>query len=149
LYRGTYEVRCDDKSRIVIPQGLRKDLGHTFIVTRGTDGCLFVMSEAEWKQGYEEKFTTDRFLDRRLMRVQRFFMDGLMEASVDVQGRIAVGPRLKEHAGIAPQSDVLVVGMTTRIEIWNPERWNAHEAPYTDDDLFADAAEIGIGRFSP
>ena len=43
---GSYNHTIDAKGRLFIPAKLREDLGDTFYVAMGADGCLSVYSEA-------------------------------------------------------------------------------------------------------
>ena len=38
---GEYEHSLDTKGRLILPAKIREDMGETFIVTKGLDGCLF------------------------------------------------------------------------------------------------------------
>ena len=152
-FLGSFDVRTDDKGRLICPLKFREHLGKSFIIIKGIparDGerCLWVMTEQEWAQSLESKFTTDRFIDQGLMTFERFIRDGLIEASCDGQGRIQISQKLREYAGITPQSDVLVVGMSNRIEIWSRELWDRGTEELSGKQLREAAAEIGIGRFS-
>jgi len=44
MLMGEFHHNIDEKNRLVIPSKFRNELGDTFIVTRGLDGCLFVYS---------------------------------------------------------------------------------------------------------
>ena len=67
----------------------------------------------------------DNLVVRR--RLRRF---GALAISVEVtrQGRITIPPAFREHAGIAPQSAVALVGVEIGVEIWNLERWRGELA---------------------
>ncbi|NLJ30612.1 MAG: division/cell wall cluster transcriptional repressor MraZ, partial [Clostridiales bacterium] len=41
---GEYQHNIDQKGRVIIPAKFREDLGALFYVTKGLDGCLFVLS---------------------------------------------------------------------------------------------------------
>jgi MraZ protein len=149
VFRGSFQVRTDDKGRLICPVKFREQLGSVFIITKGIGAsCLWVMTEEFWTQSFEDKFTSDRFIDQGRMDFERFIRDGLLEATCDSQGRVQISQKLREFAGIAPQSDALVVGMTNRLEIWSQERWDRKTESVTDASLIAAAAEIGIGRLS-
>ena len=45
MFMGEFHHNIDDKSRIVLPSKFRDELGESFGVTRGLDGCLFVYSK--------------------------------------------------------------------------------------------------------
>ena len=54
MFMGTYEHGLDAKGRVIIPAKLREDLGESFVVTLGLDGCLFAYPMNEW-EGFIEK----------------------------------------------------------------------------------------------
>ena len=39
MFMGTYEHGLDAKGRVIVPAKLREDLGESFVVTLGLDGC--------------------------------------------------------------------------------------------------------------
>ena len=39
--KGEYNHSVDAKGRMIVPSKLREQLGMSFVVTRGMDGCLF------------------------------------------------------------------------------------------------------------
>ena len=45
---GEYQHTIDPKGRVIVPSKFREDLGELFYVTKGLDGCLFVLSPVEW-----------------------------------------------------------------------------------------------------
>ena len=49
MFMGEYSHTIDTKGRLIIPSKFREELGETFVVTKGLDGCLFVFSDEEWK----------------------------------------------------------------------------------------------------
>ena len=53
--------------------------------------------------------------------LQSVFISAAVESPIDGSGRILIPPTLREYAGIT--KDVILVGMTNRIEIWSRERW--------------------------
>ena len=47
---GEYHHNIDEKGRLIIPSKFRDEIGNSFVVTRGLDGCLFVYSLVEWEK---------------------------------------------------------------------------------------------------
>ena len=47
---GQYQHNIDAKGRLFIPAKYREELGETFYVTLGLDGCLSVYSDAKWAE---------------------------------------------------------------------------------------------------
>ena len=48
MFMGQYEHTIDTKGRIIIPAKYRNELGDTFVITKGLDGCLFIYPSQEW-----------------------------------------------------------------------------------------------------
>ena len=62
----------------------------------------------------------------------------------DKQGRILLPPVLREHARL--EKEVVVIGVSNRIEIWSQEAWNAYNealAPSVSD-LTQELVDLGI-----
>ena len=53
MFMGTYEHGLDAKGRVIVPAKLREDLGESFVVTLGLDGCLFAYPMSEWEKVVE------------------------------------------------------------------------------------------------
>ena len=50
MLMGQFQHNIDPKGRVTMPSRFREDLGDAFYVTKGLDGCLFVLSSAQWDQ---------------------------------------------------------------------------------------------------
>ena len=48
MFMGEYEHTIDAKGRVILPVKFRDELGPTFIVTRGLEGCLSVYTMEAW-----------------------------------------------------------------------------------------------------
>ena len=64
---GQYQHSIDAKGRLFIPAKLREELGETFYVTMGMDGCLSVYSDASWAK-FTEKFESLPYTKTKSMR---------------------------------------------------------------------------------
>ena len=47
---GEFNHSIDEKGRLIIPAKLRDDLGDSFVICNGLEGCLFVYSQEEWNK---------------------------------------------------------------------------------------------------
>lgn len=57
---GEFNHSIDEKGRLIIPAKLRDDLGDSFVICNGLEGCLFVYSQEEWNKFVAEaNLTTD------------------------------------------------------------------------------------------
>ena len=135
---GEYEHSLDVKGRLIMPAKLRQDIGETFIITKGLDGCLFVFSQNEWNN-FEEKLKSLPLSDKNARNFVRFFLSGATECEFDKQGRILVPASLRKYADL--QKDVVLTGMDTRIELWSAEKWDV-ESDLDDEDMEAVAAHM-------
>ena len=129
---GEYEHSLDVKGRLIMPAKLREDMGEKFIVTKGLDGCLFGFSQNEWTN-FEEKLKTLPLTNKNARDFVRFFLSGAMECEIDKQGRFLISSNLREYANM--EKDVVIIGVGTRLEIWNREKWKTYNS---DENISAD-----------
>ena len=129
---GEYEHSLDVKGRLIMPAKLREDMGEKFIITKGLDGCLFGFSQNEWLS-FEEKLKTLPLTNKNARDFVRFFLSGAIECEVDKQGRFLIASNLREYANM--EKDVVIIGVGTRLEIWNKEKWKQYNS---DENISAD-----------
>ncbi|MBU4484273.1 division/cell wall cluster transcriptional repressor MraZ [bacterium] len=123
MFRGRYEHSIDSKGRLSIPSKFREILSASFdekLVVTNFDGCLWAYPTAEW-QLLEEKISKLPQFKEEVKALQRVFVSAASECPIDRSGRILIPPTLREYAAI--DNEVILVGMTKRIEIWSTERW--------------------------
>ena len=46
MFSGEYEIKLDDKGRMILPSRLREDFQGGLYLTKGQEGCLFVYTSA-------------------------------------------------------------------------------------------------------
>jgi len=140
MFYGEYEHSLDKKGRLILPSKLREaakaNYAEKFFITRGLDSCLFMFAEDEWKT-QETKFKSLPFTKKEARQFNRLYFSGTVEVIPDKQGRILVPKYLKDYAGI--KSDVVLVGVSNRVEIWSKDKW--HDFYKTNRDSFEDIAE--------
>jgi MraZ protein len=120
LFLGEYQHSIDEKGRVIMPARFREQLGSTFIITRGLDGCLFVYPHEEWLKLSNE--VQNLPLARKDARAfSRLLFSGAVEGECDKQGRVSLPNVLREFARI--QKDVVIIGVSSRLEIWAAEAW--------------------------
>ena len=129
---GEYEHSLDVKGRLILPAKIREDMGDKFIVTKGIDGCLFGFSQNEWTN-FEEKLKTLPLTNKNARDFVRFFLSGATECEIDKQGRFLITSNLREYATL--EKDAIIIGVGTRIEIWNREKWKSYNS---DENISAD-----------
>ena len=127
---GEYQHTIDAKNRVIVPAKFREDLGSLFYITKGLDGCLFVLSRKGWEQ-LQAKIDAMPLSKSRC--IQRFFFAGAAEAEPDKQGRILIPQNLREYAEL--EKDVTFIGTSTRAEIWSTEKWNRMNEELTEASI--------------
>lgn len=136
MFLGEYQHTLDDKGRLTIPARFRDGLGERFVITRGLDNCLFAYPETEW-QVLEGRLKTLPLTKADARAFVRFLFSGAGECELDRQGRVMLPAVLRQHAGL--EKDVVVIGVSNRVEIWSADRW----AQYVEqaEGSFEDIAE--------
>lgn len=144
MFMGEFHHNIDDKSRIVLPSKFREELGDTFVITRGLEGCLFVYSMTEWTN-IVQKLKQLPFTKKDARAFLRFFLSGACECQTDKQGRIAIPSTLVSYANLT--KECVVIGVNDRLEIWSNESFsnlfkeNEKDIANIAEDLF-DSMEV-------
>ena len=138
---GEYEHTLDAKGRISMPAKLRKDMGDVFIVTKGLDGCLFAFSQTEWLN-FEGNLKSLPLSDKNARNFVRFFLAGATECELDKQGRFLIPNNLRATAKL--EKEAVIIGIGTRIEIWNKNIWNEKNNEISADEIAENMTMLGI-----
>ena len=138
---GEYSHSLDTKGRLIIPAKLRQDIGNKFILTKGLDGCLFAFSQEEWLN-FEEKLKSLPLSDKNARNFVRFFLSGATECEIDKQGRFLIPNNLRTAANL--DKDAVIIGVGTRLEIWNKETWEKCDEEISADEIAENMANLGI-----
>ena len=138
---GEYEHTIDAKGRISMPAKLRKDMGETFIVTKGLDGCLFAFSLEEWTN-FETKLKSLPLSDKNARNFVRFFLAGATECEIDKQGRFLISGNLRKDANL--EKEAIIIGVGTRLEIWDRQTWTKKDEEISADEIAENMTMLGI-----
>lgn len=129
-FKGRFLYTVDAKGRIAIPAKLRKSLGgNDVVLTRGFEKCLYVYPPEEWKK-VDAYIRSLSFLDARHRFFGRTLFQWATDSELDGQSRVTVPQELLKYADIS--SDVLVLGVADRIEIWNPAVYEEYQKMQPD-----------------
>lgn len=124
MFYGEFFHTIDRKGRLILPAKFREvaksQFVEKFFITRGLDKCLFIFSEEEWRS-QENKFKSMPFTKQQARTFNRLYFSGAQEMTFDAQGRILLPQYLKDFAEI--KREVVIVGVSNRIEIWAKDRW--------------------------
>ncbi len=141
MFMGEYNHTIDEKGRLIIPSKFREELGNEFVVTKGLDGCLFAYDNTEWSK-LEERLKALPFTNKDARAFTRFMLAGAASVELDKQGRILLPSVLRTFAGL--DKDVVLIGVASRIEIWNKEKWDEASDIDNMDDISERMADLGI-----
>ncbi len=138
---GEYQHSIDEKGRLILPSKLRDALADGLVVAKGLESCLFIFSKSEWLR-LEDKVRTLPLTKRDARKFSRFLFGGATEEVLDKQGRVLIPEHLREYASF--KKDVVVVGVSSRLEVWAKEKWDAYssEAAESYEDI---AEELDLG----
>ncbi len=139
---GEYSHTIDAKGRIIVPAKFRTELGERFIVTKGFDGCLYGYSLGEWKTIEDKVKTLPLVTGKDARNFTRFFFSSAIECELDSQGRILISQGLREFASL--EKDVVIIGVSSRIEIWSKSKWETYNDEQDSDDIAEKMSMLGI-----
>jgi MraZ protein len=131
-FLGKYYYSLDPKGRVVIPAPLRDVIVTTYnnsklyITNADFDKCLQVYPLEEWAK-LQEKVRSLPKTDDAVKYYMRRVIASASECELDKQGRIMVPYELRADAGIT--SEIVIAGLSDRIELWDKAAWDAVSDP--------------------
>lgn len=139
MFIGEYQHTIDLKNRIFIPSKFRDELGERFIITKGLDNCLYAYTMEEWVN-LEQKLKSLPLSNKEARAFARFIFSGASECEPDKQGRVILPQNLTEYANI--KKDIVIIGVSTRFEIWSKENWDGYNNSNIDLEEIADKMSL-------
>ncbi len=91
--------------------------------------CIFTN---EWLN-FETKLKELPLSDKNARNFVRFFLSGATECELDKQGRFLIPSNLRDAAKL--EKDAVIVGVGTRLEIWNKEIWQKCDEAISADEI--------------
>lgn len=142
---GEYECRLDDKGRLMLPAGLKKQLPvkeiKRFVINRGFEKHLNLYTGKEWDKITEEIGKLNLYVQKNREFVRRF-NNGATELEPDGSNRVLLPKSLAVYAGIS--KDVVLFAHTNRIEVWSKAEYDRVMKQGGED--FAKLAEEVMGK---
>ena len=114
MFLGTSDHNLDSKGRVILPSDFREELGESFYLTMGFHRCVQALSVSEFDRLREQirQLPADKAL-----ALQYLLISPAKLVSPNAQGRVGIPQKLREDLGLS--GEVTVVGMDTRVEIWD------------------------------
>jgi MraZ protein len=142
---GEYECRLDDKSRVILPAALKKQIpseAHDkFVINRGFEGCLVLYPQNVWDETTSKINKLNLFVKDNRQFV-RAFNNGATPLALDAQNRLLLPRPLLDYASI--DKDIILFAYADRIEVWNKKTYLELVANEPGD--FATLAEKVMGN---
>ena len=137
MFFGEYKQLLDEKCRMRISAKLKRGLEKDYVITKGTNGCLFVFNKSYFETEFLEKLSKVPTFNASAQKPVRALLSSTYEVEEDSQGRFVLPTNLKEFAQIS--KNIVLVGSGHRIEIWSEEKWNDYMGGNLNfDDLVKD-----------
>ena len=114
----------DEKGRLAIPAGFRKQLREGSFVSVSQDAVLAIYPPDLWNALAAQLQSPLPGPDQRALARTLYSMSVPFEP--DGQGRIGLQPEQRRLAEIETSSTVVVIGMGSRVEIWPEARWESY-----------------------
>lgn len=138
--RGEFKSTMDSKGRMNFPVKLREELGTSFFISKTIgERCIKVYSKADWEALVESIRSMPQI---KTAGIQRFLFGSAFEIEPDKQGRALIPAPLREYAGL--QTDVVIVGLEGRAEIWDKQKWEGFNSSLDMDELLSAAMEMEL-----
>ncbi|ERT57175.1 division/cell wall cluster transcriptional repressor MraZ [Megasphaera vaginalis (ex Srinivasan et al. 2021)] len=125
MFMGEYSHSIDTKGRVIMPAKFREELGLSFVVTRGLEGCLSVYTKEAWEQ-LAQAMKKLQASKENVRAFKRFVFGSAAEVEFDKQGRILLPSALRDYAKLS--KDVVVLGTGDKIEIWSKAAYEEYAA---------------------
>jgi MraZ protein len=124
MFNSQYECKLDPKGRLVLPSKIKAAIpeanGSTLMLRMAEDKCLALYPMIEYKK-LENQVKSLSINNAEQRMLQRSFFISSVEVELDSTGRLLLPKLYQTYAGL--EKDLVVVGMGSRIEIWNPEKY--------------------------
>ena len=141
---GEFECKLDNKGRMMIPAGLKKQLPEaekeSLVINRGFKKYLVIYTKQEWDKKLDELNKLNQYETKNIEFI-RYFTRGATELTLDAAGRVNLPQGLLDYAGIG--SDVVLNCMLTKIEMWDRAAYNSMIE--SEPENFAALAEEVMG----
>lgn len=127
-FQGRAHIKIDPKGRLHLPTSFANVLKKSsrVVVTNSVfrgEKFLDFHSLAEWSK-LEARIALLPQLKSEVQSFQRFYLSSGEVIELDSQSRVLIPQHLREYAGLG--SEIVLIGMGRKIEIWNDKKWRAH-----------------------
>ena len=135
---GHFSCKLDAKGRLMIPSDFKEQMGaqaeEGFVLRPGSNKkCLELFTRKDWDD-VQEKFRTSLSpFNPQHEAVIRKYNAGARFAKLDANGRLQIPKELVDKGFVT--KDVIITSVTTKMEIWDKDLYEA-AVNSLDDDMF-------------
>lgn len=139
---GEYPRQLDERGRFILPAKIRENMSGTVIITRSPiDKCLNLYTQEEWEIISAKVRSLPTVTDRNAADLQRKLFGKAVSCEIDKQGRIPLSAEQIKYAEMT--KDIVLVGVNSKLEIWDSEKWKA-----VDDAIDTQTLIEGIAKYN-
>lgn len=145
-YLYGYRVhKLDAKSRIAIPSHMRSRLGEEFVASLGLGDFISLYPQDQWEE-LLNNVQNSKLPTEKKKKISMYLVSSADKVSLDAQGRLLVGDRLKDKVALASEKEAVVFGNINHIEIWNKTKFEEQVASISKEEVIDIMDELnGIG----
>lgn len=118
---GEVRRKTDRGGWLSLPPEFRPELAGGLVVTRGIEPCLWLLPAEQFRRLTERMQSHVPLTNRDGRAFARLIFSAALSCLPDARGRIPLPAELRQYAGI--EDEVVIVGLSTHLELWNPQRW--------------------------
>jgi MraZ protein len=117
MFFGSFRAEIDERGVLTLPQRWRADLASGLVLTQSVDPCLCIFPRDKFEAILQEVDQLGpEMADSR--KWSRYLAGPASELAIDRNGSIEIPEQLRRFANLSER--VNLVGVTSRIEVWNP-----------------------------
>ena len=135
---GHFNCKLDAKGRLMIPSDFKEQMGaqaeEGFVLRPGTNKkCLELFTRKDWDEVQEKFRTSLNPFNPQHEAVIRKYNAGARFAKLDANGRLQIPKELIDKGFVT--KDIIITSVTTKMEIWDKNLYEA-AVESLDDDVF-------------
>ncbi len=131
IFIGTHSAVLDEKSRMVMPAGFRKNnnpeiLNGDFYFTPHENGFIIVRPTEVWEAYQQSVMDAEDLGEPQKRQFVRLLCNNSVKAKLDSQHRIVLSQSLRRFLAFEndePRQKMVVVGSGSELELWPAERY--------------------------
>ena len=130
--QGEHSVVLDDKGRMLLPAKIRKQISSDKLtLTKGIEKCLWLFLPEEWERTKEKIAGKESIFDVDFQAVRRRIIAPAEDVVIDRSGRVKLSLSLMKAMKIS--KICRLIGMGTRLEIWDEAIYFDYDASNADE----------------